>query len=50
MNKADAPYYLEMNSTKSPSSNKLWFKSSANGSEQIEQFDENHGGKRRPFK
>ena len=53
MNKPGAPYYLEVNSTKSPSSKnktkKLWFKSSANGSEQIEQFDESHGGKRRPF-
>ena len=46
MNKPDAPYYLDLNSTKSHSSNKLWFKSSANGSEQIEQFDENHGGKK----
>ena len=29
MNKPDAPYYLGINYTKSPSSNKLWFKSSA---------------------
>ena len=39
----DPPYYLGINYTKSPLSNNLW-------SEQIEQFDENHGGKRMPFR
>ena len=51
MNKPDALYYLGINYTKNYSSNKLWIKSSkCNRSEHIEQFDENHGGKKRPFK
>ena len=38
MNKPGAPYYLEINFKKSPSSKKKknWVKSSANGSEQID--------------
>ena len=35
MNKPDAPYYLGINYTKSPSSNKLWFKSSAMGQNKL---------------
>ena len=35
MNKPDAPYYLRINYTKSPSSNKLWFKSSAMGQNKL---------------
>ena len=35
MNKPDAPYYLGINYTKSPSSNTLWFKSSAMGQNKL---------------
>ena len=35
MNKPDAPYYLGINYTKRPSSNKLWFKSSAMGQNKL---------------
>ena len=34
-NKPDAPYYLGINYSKSPSSNKLWFKSSAMGQNKL---------------
>ena len=35
MNKPDAPYYLGINYTKSPSSKKMWFKSSAMGKNKL---------------
>ena len=35
MNKPDAPYYLRINYTKRPPSNKLWFKSSAMGQNKL---------------
>ena len=35
MNKPDAPYYLGINCTKSPLSNRLWFKSSAMGQNRL---------------
>ena len=38
MNKPDAPYYLGINYTKRPSSNKLWFKSSAMDQNELNSF------------